>query len=185
MINYLFSGFTGIAQQCFEHLQTLYFKSQDYLVKKTRCLCLTKCKQLSAASANHLTFHIIDGNGRDRTALCCTIEMHIHTIQGHPIKTYVFNSHTDESRPFETKFTKDYRFRCIFVQWLHILRKLVQSHYTNQMLFLTVQFMRLSPKATTVNSMTASILFLWSPYGIGQTIIFSCCGLFFLLFFLA
>ena len=27
---------------------------------------------------------------------------------------------------------------------------------------------------------------LWSPYGIGQTIIFSCCGLFFLLsFFLA
>ena len=23
--------------------------------------------------------------------------------------------------------------------------------------------------------------FLWSPYGIGQTIIFSCCGLFFLL----
>jgi len=26
---------------------------------------------------------------------------------------------------------------------------------------------------------------LWSPYGIGQTIIFSCCGFFFLLFFLA
>ena len=24
---------------------------------------------------------------------------------------------------------------------------------------------------------------LWSPYGIGQTIIFSCCGLFFLLSF--
>jgi len=26
---------------------------------------------------------------------------------------------------------------------------------------------------------------LWSPYGIGQTIIFSSCGFFFLLFFLA
>jgi len=25
--------------------------------------------------------------------------------------------------------------------------------------------------------------FLWSPYGIGQTIIFSCCGLFFFFFF--
>jgi len=27
--------------------------------------------------------------------------------------------------------------------------------------------------------------YLWSPYGIGQTIIFSCCGLFYLSFFLA
>ena len=27
-------------------------------------------------------------------------------------------------------------------------------------------------------------VFLWSPYGIGQTIIFSCCGLFFLSIFL-
>ena len=26
-----------------------------------------------------------------------------------------------------------------------------------------------------------TITLLWSPYGIGQTIIFSCCGLFFLL----
>jgi len=30
----------------------------------------------------------------------------------------------------------------------------------------------------------SSLFFLWSPYGIGQTIIFSCCGFFFL-FFLA
>ena len=29
------------------------------------------------------------------------------------------------------------------------------------------------------------ILLLWSPYGIGQTIIFLSCGYFFLLFFLA
>jgi len=29
------------------------------------------------------------------------------------------------------------------------------------------------------------IVMLWSPYGIGQTIIFSCCSLFFLLFCLA
>jgi len=145
--------------------------------QKTRCLCLTKCKQHSAASANHLTFHIIDGNGRDRTALCCTIKMHIHIIQGQPIKTYVFNTHTDESRPFEIKFTKICgKFIRLKIQ-MHFLgsgytffvnRKLVQSHYTNQMLFLTVQFMRLSPKATTVNSMTASILFLWSPYGINK-----------------
>jgi len=28
-------------------------------------------------------------------------------------------------------------------------------------------------------------VYLWSPYGIGQTIIFSCCDLFFLLLFLA
>ena len=30
----------------------------------------------------------------------------------------------------------------------------------------------------------SSCAFLWSPYGIGQTIIFSCCGLFFLLLLL-
>ena len=30
-----------------------------------------------------------------------------------------------------------------------------------------------------------TLVFLWSPYGIGQTIIFPCCGLFFLLFLLS
>jgi len=42
------------------------------------------------------------------------------------------------------------------------------------------------PAFTTPVLMKDKLHLLWSPYGIGQTIIFSCCGLFFLLlFFLA
>jgi len=41
---------------------------------------------------------------------------------------------------------------------------------------------RLVPKSVTLNDLERrNGRYLWSPYGIGQTIIFSCCGLFFFL----
>ena len=44
---------------------------------------------------------------------------------------------------------------------------------------------RLVPKSVTLNDLERrNGRYLWSPYGIGQIIIFSCCGLFFLLLLL-
>jgi len=49
--------------------------------------------------------------------------------------------HQNVQRSDETKDSD-----VVFMQLLNILRKLVQHYYTNKMLFLTVQFVHLSPK---------------------------------------